>query len=82
MDIISFLIVGLVAGWLAGQIVKGHGFGMVGDIVVGVVGAFIGGFLFRALGIGTAYGMIGSIIMAAIGAIVLLAIMKLFRTAP
>lgn len=82
MEIIAFLVVGLVAGWLAGQIVKGHGFGLVGDIVVGVIGAFIGGYLFRALGIGTTYGMVGSIITAAIGAVVLLAVLKMFRTAP
>ena len=65
------LFIGLVAGWLAGQIFKGSGFGVLGNIVVGVVGAFIGGILFNLLGI-NAYGTFGSIVMSTIGAIVLL----------
>ncbi len=80
MDILTFLIVGLIAGWLAGQIVRGHGFGLVGDIIVGIVGAFVGGFLFRVLGVGPEYGFIGSVIMSLIGAVVLLAIIKMVRT--
>lgn len=72
-----FLIVGLVAGWLAGQISKGSGFGLVGDLVVGVIGAFLGGFLFNLIGI-NAYGTIGSIIVATIGAIVFLWILRMF----
>ncbi len=82
MDILAFLIVGLIAGWLAGQIVRGHGFGVVGDIIVGIVGAFIGGFLFRAFGVSPEYGLAGSIITALIGAVVLLAIMKMLRANP
>src|SRR5262249_40938605 len=70
-----FLIIGLVAGWLAGQFVKGSGFGMLGDIIIGVVGAFIGGSLFRMLGL-TAGGLIGSLVMATIGAIVLIVILR------
>jgi len=50
MNFILFLIIGALAGWLAGQIMKGRGFGVIGNILVGVVGAFIGGFLFRVLG--------------------------------
>ena len=65
------LFIGLVAGWLAGQIFKGSGFGILGNIVVGVVGAFIGGILFNMLGIG-AYGTLGSIVVSTIGAVVLL----------
>ncbi|MDU4961373.1 MAG: GlsB/YeaQ/YmgE family stress response membrane protein [Sporomusaceae bacterium] len=65
------LFIGLVAGWLAGQFLKGSGFGLLGNIVVGVVGAFIGGILFNVLGI-SAYGTIGSVIMSTIGAVVLL----------
>ena len=65
------LFIGLIAGWLAGQIFKGSGFGILGNIVVGVVGAFIGGILFNMLGIG-AYGTLGSIVVSTIGAVVLL----------
>ncbi len=75
-----FLFVGLVAGWIAGTLVKGRGFGLVGDIIVGVIGSFIGGMLFRAAGI-AAYGTIGGIAMATIGAIVLLFIVKLAKQA-
>ena len=80
MFLIWFLLVGLVAGWLAGKIMKGSGYGVVGDIVLGVVGAFVGGFLFRLVGI-VAYGMIGSIIVATIGAIVLVALAKKLKKA-
>lgn len=73
-----FLIIGIVAGWLAGNIMKGRGFGLIGDLVVGVVGSFIGGYLFNALGL-RAYGVIGEIIMATSGAIVLLAVIRLIK---
>lgn len=71
-----FLIVGIIAGWLAGNIVKGGGFGLIGDLVVGVVGSFIGGYLFSILGF-TAYGTFGQIIMSTIGAIVLLWVIRI-----
>ena len=61
--LIMFLIIGAVAGWLAGKLMKGGGFGLVGNIVVGVIGAFIGGYLFSALGI-AAGGLIGSLVTA------------------
>jgi uncharacterized membrane protein YeaQ/YmgE (transglycosylase-associated protein family) len=77
--IIIFLIVGLIAGWLAAKIVEGTGLGLVGDLIVGVIGAFIGGWLLAALGIATGAGIIGAIISALIGAIVLLVIVKLVR---
>ncbi len=51
MDLLLFLLVGLVAGWLAGQIMKGKGFGLVGNLVIGVIGAFIGRYVFRLLGL-------------------------------
>jgi uncharacterized membrane protein YeaQ/YmgE (transglycosylase-associated protein family) len=73
-----FLIIGVIAGWLAGNVVKGSGFGLVGDMVVGVVGAFIGGYLFSALGL-NAYGTVGEILMATLGAIVLLFIIRLIH---
>jgi len=71
MNFILFLIIGALAGWLAGQIMKGRGFGVIGNILVGVVGAFIGGILFRVLGF-AAFGLIAQLIMATIGAIILL----------
>jgi uncharacterized membrane protein YeaQ/YmgE (transglycosylase-associated protein family) len=81
MNFIWFLIVGLIAGWLAGVLVKGGGFGLIGDLVVGVVGAFIGGFLFSLLGLGTNGGLIGSIVVATIGAVVLLVIVRAIKRA-
>lgn len=80
---IWFLIIGAVSGWLAGLFVKGHGFGVWVDIIVGIVGAFIGGFLFSMLGIGT-YGLIGELVASFVGAVILLWIMRMFsgNTAP
>ena len=72
-----FLLVGIIAGWLAGQIMKGGGFGLIGDLVVGVVGSFIGGYLFGYLGLGNSYGTAGEIGMATIGAILLLWVLRL-----
>jgi len=74
-----FLLIGIIAGWLAGNIMKGGGFGLIGDLVVGVVGSFIGGYLFGYLGLGNAYGTLGEIGMATVGAIVLLGILRLIR---
>ncbi|MDF2633513.1 MAG: Transglycosylase-associated protein [Pelosinus sp.] len=73
-----FLLIGIIAGWLAGNLTKGEGFGLIGDLVVGVVGSFIGGHLFSLLGL-SAYGTIAEIIMATVGAIVLLWIIRLFK---
>jgi uncharacterized membrane protein YeaQ/YmgE (transglycosylase-associated protein family) len=72
-------LVGLVAGWLAGQIVQGTGFGIIGDMVIGIVGAFVGDWLMPRLGIHLGCGIIGAIINATIGAIVLLLIIRLVR---
>ena len=77
MNIIAFLLVGLIAGWIAGSIVEGHGLGTLGDIVVGIVGAFVGGFIFDIFGI-TAYGFWGSLGMAVVGATVFLFIIGMF----
>jgi uncharacterized membrane protein YeaQ/YmgE (transglycosylase-associated protein family) len=74
--LIAWLIVGLVAGWLAGQFMKGGGYGLVGDIVVGIIGAFIGGFLTTLLGLSGTTGLIGSIVVAFIGAVILIAILR------
>ena len=78
MNIFLFLIIGLIAGWLAGKIMKGKGFGLVGNLVVGVIGALIGGFVFDAAGIATA-GFIGSLIAALLGALILLWIVGLVK---
>jgi len=76
-----WIVIGLVAGWLASAVVGG-GYGLIGDIVVGVVGAFVGGFLFRALHISSPFGGIaGTIFVAFIGAVVLLLLLRLIRSA-
>jgi uncharacterized membrane protein YeaQ/YmgE (transglycosylase-associated protein family) len=74
--LIAWLVVGLIAGWLAGQFMRGGGYGLVGDIVVGIIGAFIGGFVLSLLGIGGSAGLIGSIVVAFIGAVILIAIVR------
>jgi len=77
--LIIFLIIGAVAGWLAGQIMSGGGFGLIGNIVIGIIGAFVAGFLlpgFFPLG-----GIIGSIIHAAIGAVIVLFVVGLIKRA-
>ena len=79
--IIAWLIIGAIAGWLAGVLVKGGGFGLFVDIIVGIVGAFIGGWLAGLLGIHIGGGMISSIITAIIGAVILLFIIRLFKRA-
>jgi uncharacterized membrane protein YeaQ/YmgE (transglycosylase-associated protein family) len=79
--ILIILVIGAVAGWLAGQIVRGMGFGLIGNIVVGIVGAFIAGWLLPRIGIVIGGGMLGSIINATIGAVVLLVIVGLIKRA-
>jgi uncharacterized membrane protein YeaQ/YmgE (transglycosylase-associated protein family) len=81
MGLLWFLLIGLIAGWLAGMLVKGGGFGVVGDMVVGVLGALIGGVLFTKLGVSSGGGMIGSIIVATIGAIILIFVLRLIKRA-
>lgn len=77
--LIYFLLIGAAAGWLAGQFMKGKGFGLVGNIVVGIIGALIGGWLLGTLGVSIGGGLIGSLITATIGAVVLLVIVGLFK---
>ena len=81
MQFVWFALIGLVAGWLAGQLVKGGGFGVIGDIVVGVIGALVGGFLFSSLGVSAGGGLVGAIIVATIGAIVLIFLLRLIKRA-
>jgi uncharacterized membrane protein YeaQ/YmgE (transglycosylase-associated protein family) len=77
-SLLVILIVGIVAGWLAGQIVRGAGFGLVGDLIVGVLGAFIASWLFPRLGLHLGTGIVSAIVDSAIGAIVLLLVLRLF----
>ena len=80
-SLLVFLLVGAAAGWLAGQIVKGYGFGLVGNIVIGIVGAFLAGFLLPNLGLGIPAGIVGSIIYATVGAVVLLLLIRVIKRA-
>ena len=78
--ILVILFVGLVAGWLAGKIVRGTGFGIIGDILVGIAGALIAALLFPKLGIHLGTGIVSEIIYSAIGAVILLLIVRLVRS--
>ena len=78
--LIIFLAIGAIAGWLAGLLMKGGGFGLIGNIVVGIIGAVVGGLVFGFLGI-SAGGLIGSIVTATVGAVVLLAIVRVIKKA-
>lgn len=80
MEIILTLLIGAAAGWLGGQIMQGSGFGILGNIIVGLIGGLIGGYLFSFLGISTGGGLTGSLITAAVGAIVLLWIARMVKT--
>ena len=82
MELLWFILIGLAAGWLAGQFMKGGGFGPVGDIIVGVIGALLGGFLFSTFGVSVGGGLLGSLIVATIGAIVLLYLLRLAHHSP
>lgn len=75
MEIIYWIIIGLIAGWLAGLVMSRRGYGIVMDIIVGLIGALIGGFLFSLLGLGTT-GFIGSLIIAFVGAVILILIVR------
>ncbi|PYC25713.1 GlsB/YeaQ/YmgE family stress response membrane protein [Pseudomonas alcaligenes] len=81
MNLILFLIIGAVAGWIAGKLLRGGGFGLIGNLVVGIVGAVIGGHLFSYLGVSAGGGLIGSLVTAVIGALVLLFIVGLIKKA-
>ena len=77
-SLLVILVVGLLAGWLAGQVVRGAGFGLIGDLVVGIIGAFIGDWLLPRLGVHLGVGMVALIVDATIGAVALLLILRLF----
>jgi uncharacterized membrane protein YeaQ/YmgE (transglycosylase-associated protein family) len=80
MDFITWIIVGLVAGVLASMVMGGTGYGIIGDIIIGIVGAFVGGWLFKQLGVSTPFGgLAGTIFVAFIGAVVSLFVLRLLR---
>jgi uncharacterized membrane protein YeaQ/YmgE (transglycosylase-associated protein family) len=77
MGLVRLVIIGIIAGWLAGHIMRGRGFGLLGDLAIGVVGSVLGGLVFGLLGIGS-YSLLGSIIVATAGAVLLLYIVRRF----
>lgn len=76
--LVYLILIGLCAGWLAGQIWKGKGFGLVGDLIVGVIGSLLGGFVFGLLGL-SATGLLGSLVTATVGALLLLWLLRKIR---
>lgn len=81
MNLLWFLIIGALAGWLAGKITRGAGFGLLANLLIGIVGAILGGFLFRLIGM-TSIGLIGELFTATVGAIVFLFILGKVKSAP
>ena len=81
MGFVIWIVVGLIAGWLAGQVMKGGGYGVLADILLGLVGGLLGGWIFDKLGIWQGRGMIGSIIVAFVGAVILVGITRLLKRA-
>jgi uncharacterized membrane protein YeaQ/YmgE (transglycosylase-associated protein family) len=73
------ILVGIVAGWLAGQIMKGGGYGLIGDLVLGIVGSWLGGWIFGMLGVWPGGGLIGSIVVSTIGAVALVALVRFLK---
>ncbi len=81
MSFIWFILIGLIAGWLAGMVMKGGGYGLLGDLIVGVIGALLGGWLFGVLGLFPGGGLLGSLIVAFIGACILIFLLRLLKRA-
>lgn len=81
MSFLYFLLIGLLAGWIAGLILKGRGFGVLGDIVIGCIGSLLGGFLFDLLGV-HAGGLVGSLVCAILGAIAFIYLVRFLRRNP
>ena len=78
-SLLVIILVGIVAGWLAGKVVRGAGFGLIGDLVVGIAGAFVAAWLFPRFGIQLGTGIVAEILASAVGAIILLVIVRLIR---
>ena len=81
MGFLAWIVVGLIAGWLAGQVMKGGGYGILVDIILGILGGVLGGWIFGLLGIWPGGGMIGSIVVAFVGAVILVWITRLLKKA-
>ena len=79
--LLYWLVVGLIAGWLAGVVMKGGGYGVVADIILGILGGLLGGWIFSNLGVGAGGGLIGGIVVAFIGAVILVAITRVLKRA-
>jgi uncharacterized membrane protein YeaQ/YmgE (transglycosylase-associated protein family) len=80
MGILALIVVGLIAGWLTGKVMKGAGYGVLVDIILGILGGIIGGWIFGALGIWPGGGLIGSTIVAFVGAVILVGFVHLLKT--
>ena len=78
MTLLWFVIIGAIAGWLAGQFMRGNGFGLIGDIIVGIIGSLVGRFLLPRIGIDIGHGLAGTLIVSFIGAVLLLFVVRLF----
>jgi uncharacterized membrane protein YeaQ/YmgE (transglycosylase-associated protein family) len=81
MGFIAWIVVGLIAGWLAGKVMKGRGYGVLVDIILGILGSLVGGWVFGLLGIWPGGGLIGSIVVAFVGAVILIWIARLVKKA-
>jgi uncharacterized membrane protein YeaQ/YmgE (transglycosylase-associated protein family) len=81
MSLLYFLVVGLIAGWLAGQVMRGGGYGILVDIVLGILGGIVGGWLFGVLGIWPGGGLLGAIVVAFVGAVILVWITRALKRA-
>lgn len=79
MDLLYYILIGIASGFIAGQLIKGRGFGIVGNLVVGVIGAVIGGWIFRSLGFYAGRGIVPSLITSVLGSVVLLYVVNLIR---
>ena len=80
MGILYFIVIGIVAGWLAGVLMKGGGFGLVGDLILGIIGSIVGGFAFGLLGFEST-GTLGSLITATVGAMLFIALLRVIKRA-
>lgn len=79
MDVVWFMLIGLVAGWLAGQIMGAGDHGLIGDLAVGVVGALLGGLVFKRVGVAVGSGLLGSLVVATVGATILIAGLRILK---
>ncbi|MEI7780560.1 MAG: GlsB/YeaQ/YmgE family stress response membrane protein [Planctomycetota bacterium] len=81
MESVWFIVIGLLAGWLAGLLMKGGGYGIIGDIIVGVLGSLVGGYLFKTVGVSLGGGLAANLIVATVGAVVLILILRILKRA-